>query len=265
MPDWTFFRDRDGNKYYLDEAFKIVITDEPAFSYPPVTEWGIDYYYNSGLEYVKKGEISRGLYFFKSILALKSRNNRLRKIQINSAEQIKLLSAKHGSRMDEYNKGSTLLIVRDGNKYRIINEKLFYSLLLPHRPIIIREGWKYSGKGYGLKFGINSSEENVKAYDYVVGIETRFLSYTPESINDVEQIWANEVGPDAFSRELFAETGDIRIYKYKYPGDSPFKGYEGIFTGKGAVHLVRIMYHEKMEKGIKESVEDIIKGVIIVK
>ena len=35
MPDWTYFRDREGNKYYFDESFKIVITDKPVFRYPP--------------------------------------------------------------------------------------------------------------------------------------------------------------------------------------------------------------------------------------
>jgi hypothetical protein len=265
MPDWTFFRDRDGNKYYFDKAYKIVITDEPAFNYPPVSESGIDYYYNSGIEYVKKGKIAKGLYFFKSILALKSQNNRLRKIQINSAEQIKLLSGKHGTRMNGYNRGSTLLIVKDGSKFRIINENLFYSMELPFRPGIIREGWKYSGKGYALKFGINLNENSKKSYDYMAGVETRLLPYSPQSIDHAQYIWEMEVGPDAFSRELFIETKNSRIYKYKYPGDSPFRGYEGIYAGKGMVHLVRIMYHEKMEAGVKDSVEDIIKGITIVK
>ena len=265
MPDWTYFRDREGNKYYFDEAFKIVITDEPAFNYPPVSEPGIDYYYNTGIDYVKKGEIAKGLYFFKSILALKSQNNRVRKIQISSSEQIRLLSKKQGTRMDGYDKASTLAIINADNRFLIINEKLFYNLELPFRPVIIREGWKYSDRGYGLKFGVNTGGSSTKTYDYIVGLETKLLPYSTETIDQVEQIWLNEVGPDAFSRVLFSETKNRRIYKYKYPGDSPFLGYEGIYAGKGMVHLVRIMYHEKMEDSIKESVEKIIKGIVIVR
>ena len=167
--------------------------------------------------------------------------------------------------MDGYDKASTLAIIKDGNRFRIINEKLFYNMELPFRPVIIREGWKYSDKGYGLKFGINRGGNSTKAYDYIVGFETKLLHYSTESIDQVEQIWLNEVGPDAFSRELFSETKNSRIYKYKYPGDSPFRGYEGIYSGRGMVHLVRIMYHEKMEGDIKDSVENIINGIVIVR
>lgn len=260
MPDWTFFRDREGNAYYFDKAFKIIITDESAFDYPPVSEKGIDYYYNAGLEYIKKGEMARGLYFFKSVMALKSGNNRIRKIQIDSAEQVKILTAKNGPRMENYNNESSILVLKEDKSFKIINESLFYSLSFSHRPWIIREGWKYSGKGYGIKFGINSGNSKAGAYDFMGGIETRLLPYSPESVFHAEQIWEREVGPDAFKREIYMESGKSRIYRFVYPGDSPLRGYEGVFCAKGMVHLIRLMYHEKMESAVEEYVKEIIKS-----
>lgn len=265
MPDWIFFQDRDGNKYYYDGAFKIIITDEPDFHYPPVSEGGIEYYYNSAMEYVKEGDVARGLFFYKSILALKSQNNRLKKFQIKAAEQLRSLSDRHGTRMKSYGNLSTLLITKTRNVYNIINEQLFYNLELPHRPWIIREGWKYSNKGYGLQFGINRDGSNKKTYDFITGVETRILTYPVYTAEEAEKIWEKEVGPDAFLREIFYESRDSRVYTYKYPGDSPFRGYEGIFVNRNMVHLVRIMYHYKMEPAVEKEVRDIIKSFTLVK
>ena len=265
MPDWTFFRDREGNEYYFDKAFKIRITDEPDFNYPPVSERGIEFYYNSGLEYLSRGEVVKGLYFFKSIMALKEQNNRLRKIQINSAAQITSLGKRHGTRMAAFDRESTLLILKKGDSFRLINEKLFYALTLPARPWIIREGWKYSGKGYGLQFGVNLDNSEKSGYDFITGVETRILPFTVDTADQAERIWSRDLGPDAFSRELIHENTEKKIYKYRYPGESPFRGYEGIFINRNTIHLLRIMYHEKMESSVEQVLQDILNGFTVVK
>lgn len=265
MPDWIFFQDRDGNKYYYDSSFKIVITDESDFNFPPVSEKGVEYYYNSAMEYVKKGDVSKGLFFYKSILALKSKNNRLKKFQINSAEQVRGLSDRHGTRMTDYDNKSTLLITKNKNLYSIINEKLFYNLELLHRPWIIREGWKHSQKGYGLQFGINRDGSNKKTYDFIAGVETKILPYVVQTAEEAEKIWEKEVGPDSFSRDLYYESRESRLYTYKYPGDSPFKGCEGIFINKEKVHLLRVMYHYKMEAAVDKDVMEMMKSFTQVK
>jgi hypothetical protein len=265
MPDWTFFKDREGNEYYYDGAFKIRITDEPDFNYPPVSGRGIEYYYNSGLEHLGRGEVVKGLYFFKSILALKEQNNRLRQIQINSADQISSLEKRHGTRMALFDRESTLLILKEGASFRLINEKLFYALTLPARPWIIRKGWKYSEKGYGLQFGINLDTSGKSGYDFITGVETRILPFAVDTADQAERIWVRDLGPDAFSRELIRNSAHSKVYAFTYPGDSPFRGYEGIFVNRDTIHLVRIMYHENMRSLVEQSVLDLMKGFILVK
>lgn len=265
MPDWTFFKDREGNEYYYDGAFKIQITDEPDFNYPPVSERGIEYYYNSGLEYLGRGEVVKGLYFFKSIMALKEQNNRLRKIQINTSDQINSLEKRHGTRMTAFDRESAVLILNEGNSYRLINEKLFYALTLPARPWIIKNRWKYSGKGYGLQFGINIDKSEKSGYDFIAGVETRILPFAVDTADQAERIWVKDLGPDAFSRELIQGSADKKIYIYKYPGDSPFRGYEGIFINRNTMHLVRIMYHENMHSTVEQIVQELMSGFIVVK
>ncbi len=265
MPDWTFFKDREGNEYYYDGAFKIRITDEPDFNYPPISERGIDFYYNSGLEYMGRGEVVKSLYFFKSILALKQQNNRLRKIQINTADQIKSLEKRHGTRMAVFDRESTLLILKEGASFRLINEKLFYALTLPARPGIIRKGWKYSEKGYGLQFGINLDKSEKSGYDFVTGVETRILPFIVDTADQAERIWVQDLGPDAFSRELLQNSAHSKVYSFRYAGDSPFRGYEGIFVNRDTIHLVRIMYHENLQSLVEQVVQDMMSGFTLVR
>lgn len=265
MPDWIFFQDRDGNKYYYNNAFKIVITDEPDFDFPPVSERGIEYYYNSAMEYVKKGDVSKGLFFYKSILAIRSENNRVKKFQVNAADQIRGLLLRHGTRMDDYDNRSTLLITKNQNLYNVINEKLYYNLDLQHRPWIIKEGWKNSQKGYGLQFGINRDGTNKKTYDFIVGVETKILPNALQTAEEAEEIWEKLLGSDAFSRELFYKSREICLYTYKYPGDSPFQGYEGVFINKKMMHLVRVIYHNKMEPALGEEVKKMMESIVFVK
>jgi len=265
MPDWIFFKDREGNQYYYDRAFKIRIIDESDFNYPPVSGKGIEYYYNSGLEYLGRGEVVKSLYFFKSILALKEQNNRLRQMQINSADQISSIEKRHGTRMALFDRESTLLILKEGASYRLINEKLLYALTLPARPWIIRKGWKYSDKGYGLQFGINMDSSEKSGYDFITGVETRILPFAVDTADQAEKIWVRDLGPDAFSRELIEKGDEKKIYLYRYPGDSPFRGYEGIFVNRNMIHLVRIMYHENVQTLVEQSVLDLMSGFTQVK
>ena len=265
MPDWTFFKDREGNQYYYDRAFKIRIIDEPDFNYPPVSGKGIEYYYNSGLEYLDRREVVKSLYFFKSILALKPQNNRLRQIQINSADQISSLEKRHGTRMASFDREITLLILKEGASFRLINEKLFYALTLPARPWIIRKGWKYSDKGYGLQFGVNMDGSEKKGYDFVAGVETRILPFAADTADQAEEIWVRDLGSDAFSRELIEKGAEKKIYLYKYPGDSPFRGYEGIYVNRNTIHLIRIMYHENMHSSVEQMVHDLMSGFTVVR
>ncbi|MFA5520003.1 MAG: hypothetical protein WDA74_12175, partial [Spirochaetota bacterium] len=160
---------------------------------------------------------------------------------------------------------SALLIIKNQNLYNVINEKLYYNFELQHRPWIIREGWKNFKKGYGLQFGVNKDGTNKKTYDFIVGIETKILPYALQTVEGSEQIWEKLLGSDVFSRELFYETRESRLYTYKYPGDSPFQGYEGVFINKKMMHLVRVMYHYKMEPALGEEVKKMMESIIMVK
>lgn len=256
MPDWKYFRDREGNGYYYDRAFKIRITDEKPFNYTPASSAGIDYYLNKGIELIKDGKYSQGLFYLKSLKTLSMDNLRVRNSAKTAAEWINYLQKKHGIRYEGYDRESTVLLSLSEGKYSLINEKLRYKIILNRQPHITRASWKLNDAGYGLKFGFNLDDGNSdEGYDCIVGIETRILRGKINSLNDAEDSWRNEFGKDNFKREEVLRGDDRVVYLYSYSDGVPFSGIEGVFINGKIIHIIRVL----CGSGIKERVFDVIR------
>ena len=265
MPDWKYFRDREGNKYYYDRALKIRIIDAGIFEYKPVRREGIDFYLNTGIELVKEGRYSEGLFYLKSIRILPAHDQRIKNAAIDASKWINYLYKKHGTRFEQYDRESTVLISFSEKKYNLINEKLRYKIILSRRPWIIKGVWKYNDTAYGLKFGLNINPGNVKndnGYDCIVGIESRIIKSKIEVIDEAVESWRYELGRDNFRREILSRKNDRIIYLYSYGDDVPFSGMEAVYMNRGIIHILRVICHndmkEKVFSEIKKSVEDMI-------
>ena len=97
MPDWKYFRDREGNIYFIDQAGKIRITNVRKYLHKPVSARGIDYYLEYGAELINEHRPIEGLSVLKSICALKSDNNRIYQAQVKATQLIMKLK-KNNSR-----------------------------------------------------------------------------------------------------------------------------------------------------------------------
>jgi hypothetical protein len=259
MPDWKFFKDRDGNGFYYDNTFKIRITDENPFNYTPVTMQGVNYYFNKGVELIKEGKYVEGLFYLKSIKSLPQDTLRVETNAKDSSKWINHLQKKHGPRYERFDKESTILLTYSNDEYLIINEKLRYKIKLKKQPHIIRAAWKFNETGYGFKFGFNLAEaHNDNSYDCVIGIETRISRSKFNSISDAEKIWNWEMGMDNFVRTESYRSKDRVVYQYTYADNVPFCGIEAVFINDKMTHLLRII----CSTGIKDKVFDEIKKPI---
>ena len=174
MPDWKFFRDREGNSYYYDRAMKIRITDENSFDFTPASQLGTDYYLNKGIELIKNGKYTEGLFYLKSLKTLPADDIRVERNAAEASKWINYLHKKHGTRYERFDKESTILLNFSGGNYNLFNEKLRYRISLKQQPRIVRALWKLNDKGYGFKFGFNLEKKTSdEGYDCIVGIETR--------------------------------------------------------------------------------------------
>ena len=256
MPDWKYFKDREGNSYYYDRTFKIRIPDTSGTGLIPVTASGIDFYFNTGVELINEGKYPEGLFYLKSIRTLGSSNNRIRKAQIEAAKWMNYLERKHGPRYELYDSESSITITGENDRYYLSNSKLFYGMTIQHRPHLLKKEWKYNGTGYGLKFGAKIDEKgNYEGFDYITGIESRILKGGSPTIEEAYNIWTHELGADTFSRkEIFRGTGRV-LYEVKYPDGTPFSCIEGIYVSRNRIHLARVFFHETLSGVLYESLK----------
>ncbi|MCL1865102.1 MAG: hypothetical protein FWF73_04750 [Spirochaetes bacterium] len=266
MPDWKFFKDRDGNGYYYDNTFKIRITDDKPFSYTPVTMQGVNYYFNKGVELIKEGKYSEGLFYLKSIKALPPDTLRVENNAKDSSKWINYLQKKHGTRYERFDKESTILLTYSNDEYIVINEKLRYKIRLKKQPHIIKASWKFNDTGYGLKFGFNlenNYEDN--SYDCVTGIETRISRSRISSLSQAEMIWRYELGIDNFVRTESFRSEDRIIYLYTYGDNAPFSGIEGIFINDNMTHLLRVICSNSIKDNVFNEIKKPVEELVLVK
>jgi hypothetical protein len=265
MSDWKFFRDRDGNGYYYDGAFKIRIVDDKVFNYQPVTIKGMDFFLNSGIDLIKTGRIREGLYFLKSLKLLESDNMRVIKTKNEASRWINDLMKKQGERFNEYDDDSTVLMVRNETNYAVVNEKLFYKMKLNTRPHIISREWKLNKKAYGIKIGMNISDaEKKEGYDYMIGVESRIYSFPVNGIDGAIEAWRVEMGRDTLKRIELSKKNDRIIYYYEYPDGSPFSGIEGIYTNRNMIHIIRGLCHNSLKQKVFDDMERAVQEIIMV-
>ncbi|HPS59164.1 MAG TPA: hypothetical protein PK514_13750 [Spirochaetota bacterium] len=266
MPDWFFFKDKAGNGYYYDRAFKIRITEEKQFSYEPVSADGIDFYFNTGVDLVKAGRMTEGLFYLKSIRLLRSGNSRINRVRSDSTGWINALYKKHGDRFEEADRESTLLISVNNGVYELVNDKLFYRINFSSRPFVIKNGWKDRYRGYGLKLGINKGRPGeTEGYDYVIGIETRVFTNALDSLEEAESVLYGELVYDSLKREKIVRQDDRAVYYYEYQNSAPFCGIEGIFYNGKIVHMVRGICHTAIKDRVIDEMKRNIMGLILVK
>ena len=266
MPDWKFFKDRDGNGYYYDRAFKIRITDDKPFNYTPVTAQGIDYYFNKGVELIKEGKYPEGLFYLKSIKSLPMDTLRVENNAKDSSKWINFLQRKHGTRYERFDKESTILLTYFNDEYIIINEKLRYKIKLKKSPHIIKAAWKFNDTGYGFKFGFNlESNYEDNSYDCVTGIETRISRKRIDTLQEAEMIWRYDSGMDNFVRTELFRSKDRVIYEYTYADNVPFSGIEGIYINANMTHLLRLICSNSIKDKVFQEIKKPIEELILIK
>ncbi len=266
MPDWKFFRDREGNGYYYDRAMKIRITDEKPFDFTPASQRGTDYYLNKGIELIKNGKYSEGLFYLKSLKTLPVDDIRVERNAAEASKWINYLNKKHGTRYERFDRESTILLNLSGGSYNLFNEKLRYRISLKKQPRIVRDLWKLNDKGYGLKFGFNLDKDNsTEGYDCIVGIETRILKGKISNPADAEESWRNEFGTDNFKRVEVLRKDDRIIYLYSYSDGVPFSGIEGIFINGNLIHIVRVLCSDSIKDRVFEEIRKPVEEMVLVK
>ena len=267
MPDWQFFKDRDGNSYFMDRAGKIYTSGEPLTVFKPPSVAEAEFFVHYARDLIMNRHRKEGLTVLKSILAMPVRNKRVRDAQILSAKKINEMKMREGNRFDELDRDSFLLIYREENTTHLINENMRFSVAIPADVFVMRSKirsktrYYYSGLSLGIKLREEASGKDKKeSFDAILAIDGEKYPYKIKSVHQAESIWKKILGYDTFQRKELLRDGNRIIYKLENKIEPPISGFEGIYFNQDCGFIVRMITssdkfqaQEKMMQGVIES------------
>ena len=267
MPDWKYFRDREGNTYFIDQAGKIRITDVRGYRYRPVSSRGIDFYLNYGTTLIQDHRLAEGLSVLKSICALPVDNNRTYQAQVKAMELINTLKRRNGPRFEALNESASLILFKKDDVTNIINDQMLYSFRVPCRIGVIRKrdraqagvDYRYSGVQFGLQ---RSGDKDAQAgeFDMLMAVDSEKFSVAIKNIADAADTWKWNIGYDGLAREIVAQDDSRLIYQFKSGGPVIFAGLEGIFLNENYTHCVRIVSSESGYRANREFMRNLMES-----
>jgi hypothetical protein len=269
MPDWKFFRDRQGNAYYVDQGGKIRITDTVAYDYRAVSPRGIDYFLNYGSTLLKEHRVLEGLSVLKSIRALPSDNARIEQAQVRATEIINTLKKRNGPRFTEQNEAASLLFVESDGGVRVINDRMYYSLRGPAGLSVIRKNNR-AGLDYryeGVLFGARSASpagEGARAFDFLIAVDSERYGVPFKNLEQAVQLWRGIIGYDGLERTVIEKREDRVVYAFSNRGVPRYNGVEAVFVNGRFTHCARVISSESGYRASGAAMNGVMKSFRIV-
>ncbi|HOD13534.1 MAG TPA: hypothetical protein PK307_11455 [Spirochaetota bacterium] len=249
MPDWKFFRDREGNTYFIDQGGKIRITDTPERPYRAVSPRGIDYYLNFGITLINDHRVHEGLTVLKSIRALPADNGRIVQAQVKATEVLNSLKRRNGPRFDEQNEAASLMFIETEGGVRAINDRMYYSFTGPAGLSVIRKNnrgrleYRYEGVLFGAR-GTAASNGESKAYDFLIAVDSEKFAVRFKDLDQAIEYWQGRAGYGGLERRVREKRDDRIVYSYTNRSAPRYAGLEAVFVNGKITHCVRLITSE---------------------
>ncbi len=269
MPDWRFFRDREGNRYYLDRAGKIRTLGEPEFTYRAVSAEGIDYYLNQGRELVLRHYPLQGLTILKSILSLPVTSNRIREAQEKASQEINRMLKRGGTRFHALNRKASLILFREGKRIKLVNDLMYYSLVSDLDISIIknrlREKVGYTYNGALLGFNLKKNRDVKSGFDFLMAIDSEKYRMDIRSLEIARRNWMLKLGIHRFKRELVRKSDGFLVYRFSNRSEPSLSGYEGIYYNGHFSTIIRIIVPGEKFSQFSGEMEKLINSFKVIK
>ncbi len=242
MPDWSEFRDLEGNVYYYDRAGKIRIIEKTGDSLRPVTADGIEYHLNRGLTCLQEKKIPQGLAVLKSILAMKPVNSLVQDAQVKSAAAINRLKKREMDRFDMYSERSCLLMYKDEGVTHVMNDHAGYSFETRGDIGLIRTrerralDYEYHGSLWGVR--TRAKDRAAGGYDLIVAVDFERFKGPVRDMDEAMGRMARVTGFGAVERKTI-EKNDRRLIM-NFTSASSLSGYDGVFMRGNYLFMVRV-------------------------
>jgi len=245
MPDWSFFRDGDGNIYYYDKNGKIWTSGKPEFNYKTVTVSGMDYYIRQSEELLTSHYPVEGLLLVKSILAMQPSDQRIIDAQSRASSLLNKMKRLEGSRFDNYNEKASPLLFRQGEVTSVVNDIMFYSMALPGQVTILSNKWRksvsyrYNGILIGVRTITGKEAAGGEKFDMLIAVDVEEFAVPIKKIEDMEESLHDKTGFESITRQTIERNDRRIISSYESTGPKKYFGFEGIYINNKLGYIIR--------------------------
>jgi len=264
MPEWHFFKDGDGNSYYIDNAGKIVVSGEPRALYR-ISARGLDYYAAQAEELILRHRATDGLLILKTILAMPPVDQRIVDAQNKAAANLNSLKRKHGTRFDSMNRLASPLIYESGKTAILVHDIMFYSLDIPYAFDIIKNKWRpFPGYWYnGISIGVRMQDGGKKTYDFLLAVDSEKFAAKLGSVARLEEHWSGRLFTENINRsEIFRDEKRV-IYSFSAGSSPSFTGFESLVKNGNFGYIIRAIAPASKDNAVAEAMKNAVSGFSI--
>lgn len=240
--------DLDGNKYNISTNGKILTSGKPEFKYKTVSQDGLDYYLDQGIELIKSHYKIEGLILLKSIMAMTPSNDKIYQAQCRASEKINFLVKNEGVRFQEMNETASLLLFRENNFTILLNDNMLFSIRAPAVFKIINKRVKktsrylYEGVSAGIILKNEFPEKNnYDGYDILIAIDCEKFARNLLSPEEIESSWKNKNGADTFKRKIYMRNSSMIVYSFEDKYTPYYSGFDGYYCKNNYGYHLRII------------------------
>lgn len=248
MPDWKYFRDREGNTYFIDQAGKIRIISTPEYRYRPVSARGIDYYLNYGSSLIKEHRPVEALSVLKSIRALPADNNRIYRAQVKATELMETMKKRNGPRYAAMDESASLALFKADGAVEIINDYMRYSFSVPGEVTVVRKKTRgRAGIEYryeGVLFGVRKAGSAGEGFDFLMAVDSERYGVRYKNLGEAENTWKGNIGYEGLTRDTLARDDNHVLYQFRNSSTPRYQGIEGFYTNGKYSHYARVIASE---------------------
>jgi hypothetical protein len=260
MPDWHFFKDGEGNTYYIDNAGKIVTSGAPRSSYR-VSVRGLEYYTAHAEELIISHHPVNGLLILKTILAMPGTDQRIVDAQNKASANLNALKQRHGTRFDEMNRLASPLIFENNGETTIIHDVLFYSFKTPHRFDIIRNKWRLAHNYWynGLLIGVRmNGSKRTSGYDFLFALDSEKFAKKLESLNRLADNWNSKLFLENIEHTQISIDETKAVYSFSAGTPPSFAGFESFVKNGNFGYILRSIAPTGASEDVQKAMKEIV-------
>ena len=258
VPDWSFFRDGDGNTYFIDNIGKIRTTVQAESFRKTLSVKGLDYYVAQAKELIDKQHPVEGLLILKTILAMPVIDQRVVDAREHASVSLNSFKARHGTRFDYMNRLASPVLFSSNDITHVVHDIMFFSFTSRHNVYILKNRWRvnlhysYNGLSIGVKKNLDSNEQRETAYDFLIAIDSEKFGVKIKNLRQLEDNWTKRLYFENIKREEITRSENKVLYSFKggrrEEKDLAFSGFEVLVKNRQFGYYVRIITpSEKLE------------------